>query len=241
MDMEKRIFLFALFLMTLLPHFTMAQLPGISVTTTPPGAEIVLEGDATVSGVSPAVFRHGLAGRYKVLIVRPGYESYSTSVVLDPNQLYNLDINLSPKTRYKAAARSLFIPGWGQKYADQGSKGFLFQLGVFGAGLAYLITDHDFQNKYDEYLDSQREYNSATTIDERERLWTKYVDAKKAAYDAEGPRQLALKVTAGLWALNVLDALLFFPDNRETFSYKGVTLVPEIENQRVGLALTTRF
>lgn len=238
---KKRIFLYALLLIAILTLTTMAQSPGISVTTSPPGAEVILTGDAIVSGVTPAVFRQGLVGRYKVSIIRPGYESYRTTVVLDPSLPYNLNVTLSPKTRYKAAARSLFIPGWGQRYADQGSKGFLFQLGVLGAGLAYLIADSDFQGKYDTYRDRQSEFAAATTYTEQERTYARMAEAKKSAWDAEDTRRVTLGIGAGIWALNFLDALLFFPENRETFSYKGVGLTPAIEHQRVGLALSARF
>lgn len=236
-----RTFLYALLLITLASLSTKAQSPGLNITTSPPGAEVILIGDAIISGVTPVVFRQGLIGRYEVQIVRRGYESYSTTIVLDPTQPYYLNITLSPRTRYKAAARSLFIPGWGQKYSEKGSKGFLFQLGLFGAGLAYLITDHDFQWKYDDYLDRRQEYNAATTYVEQERTYTRMAEAKKSAWEAEETRRFTIGLGVGLWALNVIDALLFFPDNRETFSYKGVALTPAIENQRVGFALSARF
>ena len=48
-----------------------------------------------------------------------------------------MDIRLSPKPRLKATVRSLFIPGWGQRYNDQKAKGYLLNALAIGAVLAY--------------------------------------------------------------------------------------------------------
>ena len=107
MDMEKRIFLAVLLIAVMFVWPVTAQTSGgVVVTTSPPGAEVVLRGDAVVSGVSPVFFQQGLIGVYQVEIRRHGYENYTTQVTLDPTRQFDLEINLSPKTRLKAAARS---------------------------------------------------------------------------------------------------------------------------------------
>ena len=239
--MEKRTFLLSLILLVFIAGLASAQATGVTITTNPPGAEVMLIGEATVTGVSPVTFRQGIIGRYKLICSRSGYETYSTYVVADPTQAQSVDITLSPKTRYKAAARSLFIPGWGQRYGNQGTKGFLFQLGIVGAGVAYLILDHDFDWKFDEYKTAQADYAAATTYAEQERTWERLQYTQKRAYDAEETRRLTIGIGVGIWALNFLDALLFFPENRETFSYKGLSLTPDTQNERMGFALTARF
>ncbi|MFZ1684374.1 MAG: PEGA domain-containing protein, partial [Candidatus Zixiibacteriota bacterium] len=84
---------------------------GLTVRSNPDGAEVTLKGDAIVTGITPTTFHQFLVGSYTVIVKRHGYENYKTHVMLDPNQPASLDVRLSPRTRIKAAARSLFIPG----------------------------------------------------------------------------------------------------------------------------------
>ena len=113
----------------------------VTVRSTPEGAHVTISGDVVVSGVTPARFRHLLIGNYKLVLKKHGYESYSSRVILDPTRQIEIDIQLSPKTQLKATVRSLFIPGWGQKYTDQKTKGFLFGALAIGSVLAYLTAD----------------------------------------------------------------------------------------------------
>jgi len=102
------------------------QSTGLIVRSQPPGALATVSGEVTVSGVTPVHFRQTLIGDYKLTLKKYGYEKYTTRVILDPGKLTTIDITLSPKTRFKAAVRSLFIPGWGQRYTEQKNKGYLF-------------------------------------------------------------------------------------------------------------------
>ena len=217
---------------------------GVVVRSTPAGAQVTLTGEAVVSGVSPVHFHQPLIGGYELKIEKYGWEDYRTRVVLDPTKLSTFDVSLSPKTRFKAAARSLLIPGWGQMYTEQKSKGLLMLGLVAASGAAYLIADDDFDYKYDSYVRRREAYDSVAVHGTREDLAAAYeelVRAQDRAYDAENIRRATIVAGAVVWAVNVLDVLFFFPEERGTFSIKGVAVEPTATIRQVGLTLSTSF
>jgi len=217
---------------------------GVVVNTTPPGAQITLDGEATVSGVAPVHFRQLLIGDYRLKVEKRGWETYSTNVILDPGKQMNVNISLSPKTRTKAAARSLFIPGWGQRYSGHKGKGALMFLAALGAGTAYLIADNDFDDKNEQYDARLAEYDSLAAYGASTELtnaWNRLASAQDEAYDAENIRRVTIGVAIGIWAINMLDILFFFPDERGTFSVKGIAVEPSATTKQVGLTISKNF
>lgn len=244
--MFKRI-LTALVLLLVAPplHAQDAPPTGLTVRSSPPGADVLLEGEVTVAGVSPTTFEQTLMGDFKVTVKKYLYEKYSTHVTLDPSKQLALDVTLSPKNRFKAAARSLFIPGWGQRYGEQRGKGSLFLFLAAGSAAAYFIADHDFDKKYDRNELRKQAYDSAkangASYDELVTRHQAWADAQKKAYDAEDVRRITIGAVIGVWGLNVLDALLFFPENRGEITVKGVSIAPSTTSQSFGLVLTKRW
>jgi hypothetical protein len=216
----------------------------VTVRSTPEGARVTISGDVVVSGVTPARFHHLLIGDYKLVLKKYGYESHSSRVVLDPTRQIEINIRLSPKTRLKAAARSFFIPGWGQKYTDQKTKGYLFGALAVGSVLAYLIADDEFDYRYDLYINKLNKYDSLMTsgnIDELSRLKTELDKAQDDAYDAENVRRATIGTVVAVWGINLLDILFFYPEQRATFSIKGLAISPSADSDLVGLTLSKRF
>jgi len=214
---------------------------GFSVVTNPNGAEIILVGDNTVAGVSPVNFRQVPEGSYKVSIQKQGYETYKTSLFLQPGIPRSLNVSLKQKTRFKSFTRSFFIPGWGQSYTDQKSKGRIFMLMTLGAVAAYLIADGSYDEKgdlYDDYLDR---YNAMSSFAEKEQFYPELAEARKDAYDSETVRRVTIGVTIGVWGLNLLDALFQFPDYGIQSAGGAVTLVPDLEQGGGKLILSHRF
>jgi hypothetical protein len=218
---------------------------GLSVRSFPDGAEVSLQGDALVSGITPTLFQQNLVGRYHVVIKRHGYETFTTNITLDPSKLENIDVKLSPKTRVKAAARSLFIPGWGQSYGGQRTKGTLLTILAAGSVGAFLVSDHDFQKKNDRFKASILSFDSSVAAgasrQDLQTLQQSLASNQKRAYDAENVRRATIGVAIGVWSLGVLDALLFFPEDRSVISVKGVSVAPTTASGGFGLVLTKRF
>ena len=45
---------------------------GVTVRSSPPGAELILEGDATVTAITPTVIHYPLIGDYRLTVKRKG-------------------------------------------------------------------------------------------------------------------------------------------------------------------------
>lgn len=221
---------------------------GVVVQTWPPGAEVVLKGDAgdaKVAGITPTTFSQPLVGEYSVIISRPGYERHKSKILLDPSKQFTIDVTLSPKTRVKAAARSIFFPGWGQRYSDQKTRGFMYTLLAAGSVGAFFIIDKRFDDDFAEF-DSRRSayehaYDNGSDFGTLQTLHAEMAAAQRIAYDSENDRRVALGVVAGVWALNVLDALIFFPTDRGSYSFRPIGLESTTASGLPGLALVGRF
>ncbi len=217
---------------------------GVRIETDPPGAQVTLEGEATVSGISPVVFRLPLIGDYKLKVEKFGWEGYNTQLILDPRKNMTVNVSLSPKTRFKAAVRSFFIPGWGQTYTGQKNKGALLLLATIGSGAAYLILDNKFDDKFDTFESRRDEYDSLLvhgTQSELDAAWQRLANAQDEAYDAENRRRVAIGAVVASWAINMLDILFFFPAERGTFSVKGVAVKPQPVGDGFGVTLSAEF
>jgi len=242
----KRI-LTAVVAITTFPILSGAQESGqgdVTVRSNPEGAQITLSGEAIVSGVTPVRFRQLLIGDYDLVLKRPGYETYSDRVVLDPTKKMEINVRLSPKTRFKAAVRSLFIPGWGQKYTDQKTKSCFFAALALGSVAAYLIADEDFDDKYDTFQGKLHDYDStyaAGSIEDLRRLKSELDAAQKEAYDAENVRRITTGAAIAVWGINVIDVLFFFPEQRATLSVKGLAVRPSADSDKVGLTISKAF
>lgn len=245
--MRVRKSLVAVLVLLIIPSCVTAQtlMTGdLTVRSDPQGAFVKLEGGATVSGVTPARFRHLLIGDYELTLRKDGFETYKTIIELDPSKQMEMDIRLAPKTRFKTAVRSLFIPGWGQLYASKKTKGLAFFSLTILAGVGYLYADDEWSYRYDEFARLRDEFDSLSAegnVEELQKMYPDFVLAQEKAHDAETVRRVVIGVGVGIWAFNVIDALFFFPKQRGTFTVKGLSLTPSASTEQVSLKLSMDF
>jgi hypothetical protein len=216
----------------------------VTIRSLPEGAQVTLSGAVTVSGVTPARFQQLLIGDYKLTLKKYGYETYTGRMVLDPTKRMEVDVKLSPKTRFKAGIRSLVIPGWGQKYTEQNTKGILFAALALGSAAAYLAADHRFDDKLEIYQNKLRRYDSLYyngAIEDLRRLKPELDAAQNDAYDAENIRRIAIGMTVAVWTLNMIDVLFFFPEERATFTVKGLAIHPTADFKTLGVQVAKAF
>ncbi len=219
-----------------------AQATGaVTVQTDPPGAWVTLEGDGSVSGVSPALFQQPLIGEFRLIATKPGYETKSTKVLLQPGRPLEFSLSLSPKSPLKAGLRSIVLPGWGQRYSEREGRGTMFLSLTALAGVAYLVADHNFDQELENYQRHQAQYDDLVSVEERQAHWPALRDAQRDAYDTQEIRRITAGVVAGLWILNILDAVLKFPSTPETVPVKGLSLIPQVAPGEIGLTLSGRF
>ncbi len=214
---------------------------GVIVTSSPAGAEATLEGDLIVRGVTPARFSQMMIGNYKLTVRKDGYETYTGRVLIDPGQETRVDVQLSSKTRLKAAARSLVIPGWGQRYTDQKTKGFFFTFLAASSVAAFLIADEHFDDEEARYNRLVSQFDTTSTFAARENLLPLVVEAQQDAYDAENLRRWSIGTVIGIWGLNLLDTFFFFPDQQAEITVKGLTITPQAAPDQLGLQLSKKF
>ncbi len=235
-------------LITLLVSTSIAQdsqMTGLTVRSNPEGALVELKGDVTVTAITPTTIRYPYVGLFRLTVGKVGFEDYRTTIKVDPTRHFALDVKLTRKTAMRAAARSLFIPGWGQRYTDQKTKGFLFTALAIGAGIGYLIADSDFDEKFDEYELVKSGYqtallNGASQVELSRRL-TSLNEHKLDAYDAETVRRITIGSVAAVWGLNLLDALFFTPTTTGALNVKGLTITPTANMQNIGISLAASF
>lgn len=207
----------------------------VTITSVPPGATVMLTGDLTVAGVTPTKFTQRFAGQYKVKAFCNGYENYNSSVVLAAGQPTDISIQLKPKTRVKAAIRSLIIPGWGQRYYGASTKGALLFVGTAVSGLAAGILHLEFDKDRDDYYAFRDRYEAERLVEERERMLPELNRLQGEADDSERTRNIAAAVVAGFWAYSFLDAIVFFPDYGISVSGAGLSVAPEYDGKEVKL------
>jgi len=230
------------FCLILMPHKIFAQDAGnVLINTDPQGALVRLNGELNMSGVTPVRFDRVLSGRYQMDIIRDGYENFSAVNYFSEAQVSQLDIELVPKTRTKAFFRSLIFPGWGQRYYGNNTKATFFTLGTVASLVTYVFVKDDYDSKVDDYNDRKAAFNDANQWSELPRLQSALYDAQKRADDAEEIVNIVTAVTVGIYALNLLDSFLLFPDFDRYTEYKAITAAPEVESNRVALKLSVNF
>ncbi len=214
---------------------------GVLIDSNPAGATAELSGPLKLSGLTPATFPQRLDGRYELTIKKPGYEKYQATMYLQSDRAFSVSVNLKSKTRFKATMRSMLIPGWGQIYSEQKKKGAFFMVLTVGAAAAYFASDNEFRYRRDLYETSLAQFNAALTYEEKELLFPELKATRQRAYDAETERLITIGVGVGIWGLNFLDALLFFPDYGKNAVISDITIKPVESGDGAQLILTRNF
>lgn len=213
---------------------------GVTIVSNPPGAEVVLNGSLIVAGVTPVSFMQGLEGRYQIRVKKYGFETYKSSVYLQAGKSMSLTIKLKPKTKFKALARSLFVPGWGQMYSEQRFKGGCLFILAAGATASCLVANADYDDKSNRYDDLLKQYNQLSSFEEMERFYTKLASARKEAYDAESTRRIAIGAMIAAWGLNLLDIIFYFPGGSSLVG-GSLSIEPDIKQGGAQIVLSHRF
>jgi hypothetical protein len=215
--------------------------PAVSVSSRPSGATVILSGDYTVTGITPTSFSQGLQGLYRITAHHEGFETYHSTVVLSGRDAVALDFKLIPKTRLRAAIRSLVIPGWGQRYVDSKTKGTVLTLGAVAALATAGAMHLKYENRRDDFDDYNALFHATRSVEEREKMLAQLYTYQKKAYDAENNRNIALGVVGAIWAYNLLDAILFFPDYGLSVSGASLGFQPDHDLQGAKVVGTVRF
>ncbi len=223
----------------------LAQKTSTLINSDPPGVILSLEGEYRITATTPCRLPENITGFYRLKARLTGYETWDGEIMILPGQDNTFSFTLSPKTRFKAGLRSLFFPGWGQYYSDQRYRAALLSLSTLGLGVASLIADADYRRKRDDYFQIMTDLSNAVTAEEILQLRNLAREKNRQAYDAETTRNVFIGVTVGLWAYNLIDAIIFFPERKFVFQ-KPLTIglnqiKADFDGQETNLKLIVMF
>lgn len=183
--------------------------PSLIVISDPPGATVILDGPMQLIGQTPWTLTRNISGLYQVTVRRPGYESWNGEVVVGAGN--TLSVKLTKRSRTRAVLRSLFVPGWGQAYAGEPTKGKLF-FGVEVLALSGLVwTNELYQDDVDDFDEAARRYRNATHLEDLPDLRSALDRAGREADRSYDRRRILTTAAVGVYALSILDALVLAP------------------------------
>jgi hypothetical protein len=187
----------------------------LKIEGAPPGAAIYLnEGKKhpTKLGVVP-LSRDLEFGPYSFTVKAKGYHPQPLAVFVNQEKDYKLDACPARKSRVGAGALSLFLPGRGQTYSDRKGMGKLYffsvllnSIGLSTTAIVYHNVLKDYDEDKDTYLASENSAEAAANYEAME-------DAHEKASSNYKLYRTFLNIEIGLWAWNVLDAMILFPGN----------------------------
>ncbi|MHC4393446.1 MAG: PEGA domain-containing protein [Planctomycetota bacterium] len=219
----------------------------LTVISEPSGAVITLYGrQLKVAGRTPWSVSRGIEGPYIVTAELPGYERWERTIYVDPMARDTLRVKFSAKTRLKAAARSLIIPGWGQRYSDHSGRAWAFLLSEIAAGGAWLWAEDRYRDRRDDLEAARDFYAEATQVEQQATRWLVVQKRLGDAQDADDDRKLVTAIVGGIYAINVLDAFFSFPERRFATFAEAAPLAPgsslaSADPEHVRLGLRYRF
>lgn len=194
----------------------------LSISSTPQGAQVWLDGQLLAER-TPILDFQQQSGTYQLVLRLNGCEEFAGPIeVVRPAT--NIEKVLRPATplpipddlpgditRGPAIRRSMVLPGWGQFYKGQSTKGKVL-LGAAGltTGLAiygYLQRD----SRLDAYQEARADYLAAVSGAEINRTYAIYQEKTDAVRRSENLRDFGFYALIGVYVFNVVDAALGFP------------------------------
>ncbi|MFQ5639890.1 MAG: DUF5683 domain-containing protein [bacterium] len=211
----------------------------IVVDSKPTGAIVQLKGLYHFTGRTPFIVPYSVRGYYKIKTTKEGYESVTTDVHFVGGKEKSLLIKLSPRTRFKAAYRSLFFPGWGQVYGGHKVRGVLINTLQIALGIRTLIAVNDYYREQDDFERAQDRFDRNMTEASFQDLQNELEDAE----DAYNLRNTMLIITASFWAYNILDSIIFFSPKSSQIEIKTVPRTDRftLKNRNVLLSWKIEF
>lgn len=195
----------------------------VDVFSDPPGARISLDGPMEITGITPFTGANLPLGKYSVKVVHPGFTSSRNSIILDSTSSSRIDLDLIPKERASAVARSMVLPGWGQLYYGSQLKGNSLLVGGMIALAGHTILGSGFYNARENYKDARDQYKGYENdykpgsgfgigLEDLEKAGETMEEEYTKMQDAYDYYVWSGWVLGAVWTLSFLDAFYFFPD-----------------------------
>ena len=203
--------------LVIVPRPASAQDPSglLQIRIFPEGTAVELKGPQNTLTASPNAVVRPLTGWYRLTASYRGFEDFKQTLYIDPNSPTTITGTLTAKSRWKAGARSVFLPGWGHYYSDRTARGVVFTLATVGMVVGYYFFDAHADNRLEEYEDLREEYDAAESVAEQEALLPGVEQALENAYNADANKVAWGYLTLGVYVYQIIDAVAFFPSAPE--------------------------
>ena len=186
----------------------------VRITSNPPGAMVYIEG--SMVGITPCELKFDMIGEYRVRAYKKGYENWTSNVFFSDRNNSPLNIKLSSKTRLMAAIRSIIVPGWGQRYCDNKTKGIIIELVQTGSIISSIVYEVKYRNAVETYNDALKNYNIHKNNFQKHDIYRSIVEDKYSNINSFYKTRNIFLLTAGaVWLYNILDAIFMFPTYHE--------------------------
>lgn len=178
----------------------------VTIESKPAGAIVKVKGLYSFVGKTPYVVPYPLEGEYKIKASKTGYESETSVVDFSGQGGSDVVIRLRPKTRLKAAIRSVAFPGWGQIYGGDKLRGVIISVVQVGLGIGSALAVH-------EYNQSNAALERAVAAFDRNMNEENFQIVQQRLVKADDDydfRNTMFYITAGFWIYNIFDSFVFF-------------------------------
>jgi len=204
---------------------------GVTILSETGGATVRLEGAFTFIGKTPFTVAQKLAGPYKLMAAKRGYETKTIDLDFGRDPLRQITIDLQPLSLAKASFYSLVLPGAGQRYKGASGKGLFFTTLALGASVRAYVKHRDYNDDLDAAKNAEKIYLgiSAMNAADKQLAFEKWQKAQDNVAGAFKTRRRAVMLAGIVWTINVLDALIMPPGpGRET------------KKEKIGVSVTNR-
>jgi hypothetical protein len=201
----------------------------------PEGTAVFVDNKA--AGMLPKLDVPVQYGVHVVKASKKGYYTYQRKVQVRTIKPVQIRIQLRPKDRAKAIIYSAMLPGMGQIYSGRKESGVLLSVATIGLwGMSYLYTNqyNDAKATYQQSVDAYLQNTDLAKMSVLYQEMQSNYDDMKQKYDYA---RLFLGLGIGIYLYNILDNILFFPDQ----NMKKFTVKPSVDKSKMALKLRINF
>ena len=185
----------------------------LSITGWPNNADIYLGSDNL--GNIPLQKHIVPFGKHLLRVENKGYQTYQKELNINNIAPYMLNIDLQPKSKWKALAFSALLPGSGQLYLDYTLKGILLGGATIASATAAFLMYNQYNDDLNSFNDNKLLYENNIDLNKMTELYNGIQDSYKNMEDSAKNANMFTAIAAGLYVINLADILIFAPKGRQ--------------------------
>lgn len=183
----------------------------LTVLSRPAGAVVKLNGPQRLVGRTPITLSRGISGRYRITATATGYEPSRRMLTVDGARTDTVWMSFRPKHVARAVVRSMVVPGWGQFYNERPGHAWTVATVAATAGTTLLVSQIQYRDKLRLFNELDAIYRANPTP---ARQLIRNAALEETARARDFRRNMA-HVAIGVYAANLIDAVVFGPAHRK--------------------------